>query len=361
MHRLSGQDAWFLYQETPAALMHTLKIVVCRPPHEPPDPQRFRDLVVGSLAALPLFQYRVVPVPLGLHHPVVVDDGGFDFERHVHRVTVPAPGGQEQLDQVIGAIAAGQLDRARPLWEIWIVEGLAGGRVAYVNKMHHLLADGVAAVNYLAQVLYRDTTVPAATRAAASRREPQPSAATLVLDALRDLVRDFVRLPRLLAESIRARKAIAARNCTAAVVPPAPYSPEIPRLRFNRALSPERSYATAQFELEELRALGKRIGGTINDALLALTASALRRYLLRHDELPARALVCAVPVSADREASVARTWGNNVAYFHVRLRTDIADPSQRCRATLAETAAAKEVLELFGRDTAREWMQYIPP
>jgi WS/DGAT/MGAT family acyltransferase len=361
MHRLSGQDAYFLYQETPAALMHTLKILVCKPPDQRPDPARFRELVQRSMGTLPLFQYRVVPVPFGLHHPVVVNDGGFDFDMHVHRIAVPAPGGQEQLDQVIGEIAAGQLDRARPLWEIWMVEGLAGGRVAYINKMHHLLADGVASVNYLARVLYTDPSGVETVTPMHFVREPEPSGARLLVEALRDLGRDFARLPQLLGESSRRRKAIEARNRAASVVPPEPYSTEIPHLRFNRALSSLRNYATAQFQVEEMRALGRSIGGTVNDALLAVTAGALRRYLLRARDLPERALVCAVPVAADKEAAAVRTSGNNVAYFHVRLHTEIADPAERCRATLAEAAAAKEVLELLGRDTAREWMQYIPP
>ena len=361
MHRLSGQDAYFLYQETPAALMHTLKILVCRPPQAQPDPEHFRRLVERSMGALELFQYRVVPVPFGLHHPVVVNDGGFEPEMHLHRIAVPPPGTQEQLDQVIGEIAAGQLDRSRPLWEIWVVEGLEGGRVAYINKMHHLLADGVASVNYLSRVLYRDPAEVEAVVPAPVTREPEPGSGRLVLDALRELARDFARFPQLLAASARRRRATVARNRAAALVPPEPYSPEIPHLRFNRALSSLRNYATAQFSVADVRSLGKAIGGTVNDALLAVTAGALRRYLLRHDDLPSRPLVCAVPVGADREAAAVRTSGNNVAYFHVRLHAELADPGERCRATLAEAAASKEVLELLGRETAREWMQYIPP
>ena len=158
MHRLAGQDAYFLYQETPSALMHTLKISVCKPGASQPSEADFRELVRRSMGCLPVFQYRVVPVPLGLHHPVVVNDGGFDYDMHVHRIAVPAPGARAQLDQVIGEIAAGLLERSRPLWEIWVMEGLEGGRIAYVNKMHHVLADGVAAVNYLGKTLYRDPT-----------------------------------------------------------------------------------------------------------------------------------------------------------------------------------------------------------
>ena len=361
MHRLAGQDAYFLYQETPSALMHTLKISVCKPGASQPSEADFRELVRRSMGCLPVFQYRVVPVPLGLHHPVVVNDGGFDYDMHVHRIAVPAPGARAQLDQVIGEIAAGLLERSRPLWEIWVLEGLEGGRIAYVNKMHHVLADGVAAVNYLGKTLYRDPTDIGTVGLSVFAREEQPSAQRLVLDALRDLLRDFLRLPRLLQDSARRRRLIDARNRVARLVPAAPYSPDIPKLRFNRALSNLRNYATAQFALDDFRKIRERLGGTINDVALGMIAGAMRRYLLAHDDLPALPLVCAIPVSADREAAAARISGNNLAYFHVRLRTDIADSRARYEATRAETAAAKEVLELLGREAAREWMQYIPP
>lgn len=361
MYRLSGQDAYFLYQETPSALMHTLKILVCRPPapnHPAPD---FHTLVLRSMGVLPLFQYRVIPVPFGLHHPVIINDGGFDFDMHVQRIAVPAPGGQEQLDQVIGEIAAGALDRSRPLWEIWLVEGLEGGRIAFIYKMHHLLADGVASANYLARVLYRDPAEVATLELPHFTREEGPSATRLVVDALRDLMRDFTYFPALLRDSARRRKLIEARNRSASVVPAAPYSKEIPKLRFNRALSNLRNYASAQFALDDFKRIRERFGGTVNDVALGMIAGAMRRYLLAHDDLPPQPLVCAIPVSADQEAAATRTFGNNLAYFHVRLRTDIADARKRYEATRAETAAAKEVLELLGRDAAREWMQYIPP
>ena len=361
MHRLSGQDAYFLYQETPSALMHTLKILVCRSPASSDPGEDFRALVQRSMSVLPLFQYRVIPVPFGLHHPVVINDGGFDFDMHLHRIVVPAPGGREQLGQVIGEIAAGALDRSRPLWEIWVVEGLEGGRIAYINKIHHLLADGVASVNYLAHVLYRDPAALATLEIPHFTREEEPSATRLVADALRDLLRCFAHFPTLLRDSARRRKLIEARNRSASVVPAAPYSKEIPKLRFNRALSNLRNYATAQFALDDFRKIRERLGGTINDVALGMIAGAMRRYLLAHDDLPALPLVCAIPVSADREAAAARISGNNLAYFHVRLRTDIADSRARYEATRAETAAAKEVLELLGREAAREWMQYIPP
>lgn len=361
MHRLTGQDAYFLYQETPSTLMHTLKILVCKPAPGLADDADFRRFVERGVGSLDLFQFRVVPVPFGLHHPVVVNDGGFDYHMHVHRIAAPAPGGRAQLDQVLGQIASGMLDRSRPLWEMWVVEGLEGGHIAYVNKIHHLLADGMASANYLSRVLVRDPAELEGVEVPGFPREPQPSPTRLVVDALRDLLRDFLRLPQLMRESTRRRKLIDERNRAASVIPAAPYTPDIPKLHFNRALSDLRNYATAQFSLDDFRRIRQAMGGTVNDVLLGMLAGGLRSYLEAHHDLPDRPLVCAVPVSADQEAAVTRTSGNNLAYFHVRLRTDIADRRRRYDATRLESDAAKEVLGLLGRQTARDWMQYIPP
>lgn len=361
MHRVAGQDAYFLYQETPAALMHTLKISVCRPPDKPHTETDFVELAHRAMAGLPLFQYRVVPVPFGLHHPVVVNDGGFDYDMHVRRIAVPAPGGREQLDQVIGEIAAGALDRSRPLWELWIVEGIEGGRIAYVNKMHHLLADGMASANYISRTFYRDPAEYGKREVPVIPREPEPSSLRLVVDALKDLLRDFARLPALMRESARRRKLIEERNRRSSLVPAQPYTPEIPKLHFNRALSSLRNFATAQYTLDDFRHIREHLGGTVNDVILGILAGALRHYLIAHNDLPARPLVCAIPVSADREVAATRTFGNNLAYFHVRLHTEIEDRVQRYTQTRVEAEAAKEVLELLGRETAYEWMQYLPP
>lgn len=361
MHRLAGQDAYFLYQETPAALMHTLKIIVCEPSVPLGDEESLRWFVINGVGALDLFQFRVVPIPFGLHHPVVVNDGGFDYDMHVHRLAVPAPGGRAQFDQILGEIAAGMLDRSRPLWELWIIEGLADGRIAYVNKIHHLLADGMASANYLSKVLVQEPSRLAAATAPVFPHEPQPTKLRLVAGALRDLLSDFLRLPQLLRDSARRRKLIEERNKVAALVPAAPYTPEIPKLHFNRALSNLRSFATAQYSLEDFRAIRAVLGGTVNDVVLGMIAGGLRRFLEAHHDLPDRPLVCAVPVSADQEAAASRTSGNNLAYFHVRLRTDIEDRRERYDATRCESEAAKEVLDLLGRQTARDWMQYLPP
>ncbi|MFY9587262.1 MAG: wax ester/triacylglycerol synthase domain-containing protein, partial [Actinomycetota bacterium] len=158
MERMTGMDAGFLYMETPSLHMHTLKIGVIDPGGVEGGYtfDRFRQELEKRLHLLPPFRRRVVDIPRGIHHPVWIEDPEFDITRHLRRTQVPSPGGTREMDAVIGEIASTQLRRDRPLWEIWALEGLQDGHVAFVAKIHHALADGVAAAALLANVLSAD-------------------------------------------------------------------------------------------------------------------------------------------------------------------------------------------------------------
>ena len=145
MERMSGIDAGFLYMETPTLPMHTLKVALLEPRRGPTTrPAGIRRAMAERLHLLPPFRRRIVEVPFGIHHPVWVEDPEFDLDHHLRRIAAAAPGGMRELDAVVSRIAATPLDRRRPLWELWIVDGLADGRVAAVAKIHHAVADGVA-------------------------------------------------------------------------------------------------------------------------------------------------------------------------------------------------------------------------
>ena len=194
MLRLSGQDAYFLYQETQTTPMHTLKILVGRPTGaRAPGFAETRQAIAASLDAIPGFRRRIVWVPLGLHHPVAIEDPEFDINLHVHRLAVPAPGGSSELDEVIAQVSSFPLDRSRPLWELWVVEGLQDGRLAYVVKVHHAIADGRAAVNQLERILGSGKPGEHGAAAGPWQPEPIPSVSRLIDDALRDQVRDIGR------------------------------------------------------------------------------------------------------------------------------------------------------------------------
>ena len=189
MKRLTGVDAGFLYLETDAAHMHTLKVFVLTPSTgaEPYGFERTKEQLAARLHLLPPLRWRIVRVPLALHHPVWVEDPEFEMDRHLRHVRVPAPGGRREMDAAISEIAGRPLDRTRPLWELWILEGLADGAIGAVMKIHHTLADGVAAAHMLANATTTEPTtrVPRAAEAA-WHPEPIPSAVELVLAAFRD-------------------------------------------------------------------------------------------------------------------------------------------------------------------------------
>src|SRR5947208_10654039 len=154
MQRLSGLDAGFLYMETRTLHMHTLKIGVIDPSSVPGGYsfQKVKDTLASRMHLLPPFRRRLVTVPLSLHHPVWIEDPDFDLDDHLRRVGAPAPGGPREFGELISAVASHQLDRSRPLWELWVVEGLEAGRVGFITKIHHCAADGVASAALLANV-----------------------------------------------------------------------------------------------------------------------------------------------------------------------------------------------------------------
>ena len=206
VERLSGLDAGFLYMETPTAHMHPLKIAVVDPAGSTPPYsfQAVKDVLASRIHLLPPFRRRNVEVPLRVHHPVWIEDPDFDIDYHVRRVGCPSPGSPHEFCEMISDIASRPLDRGHPLWEIWVVEGLEDGRVGFVAKMHHTIADGLAAAALLANVMQ---TIPEGETLAPApmwRAERVPSSRTLLFDAVADLGRDLRGLPELLKRTFEA-------------------------------------------------------------------------------------------------------------------------------------------------------------
>jgi diacylglycerol O-acyltransferase len=264
-----------------------------------------------------------------------------------------------------------QLDRRRPLWECWVLEGLAddlddpvasppsGKRVGFLVKMHHAMADGVAAAALLANVM--ETAADAVDPPPPAERwrpDPEPSALRLLIDAVVDGIANLRRLPALLARTFRGVRAVVLRRRAADLSPPVPilHTANTP---FNGRLTPHRVWATADLRLDDVKAVRAAFGVTVNDVVLGIVAGALREHLLAVGRLPERALVAGVPVAADPAST--RLSGNRVSNLFTSLRTDVADPVERLRAIHAVTGAAKEVQNLLGIDMLADWVEYAPP
>jgi diacylglycerol O-acyltransferase / wax synthase len=355
--RLSGWDAVLLYSETPNVHMHTLKIAVIEL-----DPDRrdfgidaFRRVIHSRLYKLEPFCYQLVDIPLKLHHPMWREHCEVDLTYHVRPWQVSAPGGRRELDEAIGEIASTPLDRRYPLWEMYFVEGLANGRIAVVGKIHHALADGVAAANLLARGMDltpgpqhdRDSYTP----------DPAPTKGAMLRSAVGDHLRHIGRIPRTIAYTaegvnrVRRSERKLSPELTRPFVPPPTF--------MNHMLTPERRFATATLALADIKETSKRLGVTINDMVLALSAGALRKLLLRYDGKADHPLLASVPVSFDR--SPERISGNYFTGMLVALPVDVDDPLQRVRGAHDHANDAKESHQLLGPELVSRWAAYFPP
>jgi len=360
MRRLAGVDALFLYNETPTQHMHTLKVGIIDPSHNP-DGYSFhhdKEKLASRLHLVPPFRWKVVPTPLALHHPLVVDSE-VDIDFHVRRAAVPSPGGPRELGLVISEIASRPLDKSRPLWELWMIEGLPGGRVAEVAKVHHTLADGVASVELLNQFLTHEPAeeLPHDAPPWAPEAIPRP------LERLRMALRDLARfLPQYVARIAHAAREARRRHAESLAhhveQPPAPGSG--PDLSVNRVISAQRRFAFGELPLADAKAVRKAFGVTLNDVVVASIAGAMRTWLTRRGELPSVPLVGQIPVSTRNEEE-RKSWGNRVTAMYVAVHSEIEDPAERLRATQRATRAAK--LELQDTRGARlsDWLELFPP
>ncbi|HET9877403.1 MAG TPA: wax ester/triacylglycerol synthase domain-containing protein, partial [Mycobacterium sp.] len=283
MRRLRGMDAMLLYTETPNVHTHTLKIGIIDVSHFDGEftVDLFRQLLRRRLHLLEPLCYKLVNVPLGLHHPVWAENSEVDLDYHLRQVPVPSPGGRRELDRLIGEIASTPLDRSRPLWEMYLAEGMADGSVPVIVKIHHALGDGVASANLLARAM--QFTATAEDEREPPRPDAPPSAKELLAAAARDHVRQILRLPLLIVQTIegvwRLRRAAKRRGRNPQLA--GYFSP--PPTFFNHTLSPGRQFATATLALADVKQTGKQLGIKINDMVLATAAGALRELLLRYD------------------------------------------------------------------------------
>ena len=354
MQQLTGLDAAFLAMETHSVFGHIGSVCVLDPSTSP-DPvtlDKVTRLIEQRLHLMPPFRRRLANVPLGLDQPYWIEDPGFDIEYHVRELALPAPGDDKQLAEQAARLHARPLDRSRPLWELYLIHGLQGGRIAIYSKVHHAAIDGVSGAEMLTAIL--DLT-PEGRQVdpVAWQSEPQPGAAALLLRSARTLAGQPIRAARLSFGLVRGLPSFATS-------PARPRLPLVDRLigrdadvvlpstglrapatPFNKAISPHRRWAFGTLPLEDIKTVKNAAGGTVNDVVMALSTGALRRWLLDHDALPEGPLVAAVPVSIRTEAEKG-TAGNKVSTMLAALPTHLADPVERLHACTETMGAAKE-------------------
>jgi WS/DGAT/MGAT family acyltransferase len=373
---LSGLDAFFLYAETESMHLHVALTAILDPRDAPHDltVERLRHLVAERLHLVPPFTRRLEDTRFGLDHPVWVPAGPLDLTHHVRHITVPQPGGPEDLGRVCGTIAGLPLDRDRPLWEMWLVDGLHDGNLALVTKIHHACIDGVSGAELITAFFDLDgeATVPivplASTEAAPSSPDhagPPPAGETGApgeAEALAAAVRARTESLRHLLPLVRRTAAgigeVRRRRADHAEAGGTPLT--APRLSFNRRLTPERNCAFAHIPLDEVQAVRRNTRSTVNDVVLATCAGALRRHLERRGELPEGPLVVSCPVSTRTDEERGQQ-NNKVSVLMTCLHTQIADPLERLHAIRRSTTAGKAEHQLLGSSVLGEWAEAADP
>lgn len=357
MRRMSGVDAAFLYGETASWHMHVSAVMILEPGPDGFCVDELADRIARRLHRAPQFRWRLVEVPFGLDRPGWIEDPDFDIDRHIRRIAVPPPGRPVQLGNLIGELVAIKLDRRKPLWEFWVIEGLEDGNVALLAKIHHSIIDGVSG-SELASVLLDVEPNPAEAPEPDERPvELLPSPVDLLVQGLGETCRVPWRVARLATASVRQGLTfLGFRNQGSA--PPAPF--QAPRTSFNAELTPHRRFAFTSVPLDEVRAIKHRYDVKVNDVILALCAGALRRYLQGRDELPTAPLIAQVPVSlrADDERSAV---GTRVGAMFASLATDIADPVMRLLCIHDGTRGAKEMQRALAADKIMGITEAGPP
>lgn len=362
MERLSGLDASFLYFETPTNHMHVAAVMVFDPSTMPGGYsfERVKEFIAGRLPRIPQFRRRLVTVPFNLAHPIWIDDPDFDLDYHVRRIAAPAPGGPHELAELAGDIAGRQLDRSRPLWELWIVEGLQHGHVGAVAKMHHCTIDGVSGANLLAQ-LFDLTSEPQPVEPVVWRPDRKPSDIELVAYAVRSRLRRRLKLVQVAPAVARAAITIARRRRDPSA--PSGATPlTAPRTSFNASITPHRKVVFTTVSLADVKLVKNAFGTTVNDVVLAICAGALRRYLRDRGELPDRPLVATCPISVrDDERAGAGPGSNKVSAMFVALPTHLASPEERLLSICESTKGAKEEHKAVGARMLQELGELAAP
>src|ERR1700756_3845064 len=356
MERLTGLDAFFLYLETPTQPLNVCCVLELDTSTMPGGYtySRFRSALAKHVKAVPEFRMKLADTQLNLDHPVWVDDENFQLRRHLQRVGVPAPGGRRELAEICGYIAGKPLDRDRPLWEMWVLDGGADSdTVTLMLKVHHAVVDGVAGANLLAQLCSQDPEAPAPqpVRGAGGGNRLQIAASGLMGFAMRPL-----RLATVVPATIMtlAQTALRARDGRTMA---APFS--APPTPFNGAVGRHRSIAYTQLDMRDVKRVKERFGVTINDVVVALCAGVLRRFLLERGELPDNPLVATVPVSVHNKSG--RPGRNHTTLMFCRVETQISDPAERIGAIAAGNAAAKDHTTAMGPTLLHDWTQFGGP
>ncbi len=381
MRQLTSLDAQFLALESARQTGHVGGVAILDPSTAPGgeiSAAGIQELIAGRLSLLPPLRWRLAEVPLGLDHPYWIDDADFDLEYHVRETALAPPGDDEQLAEQVARICARPLDRSRPLWEIYLIHGLADGNVAMLTKIHHAVIDGMSGAEIMGLLLdlspegrelpdaeddYRGERAPGELEMFARGLMAVPRYPLRALRALPHAMPNIESTPfaTLPGAGLIGRLAGEVQH----VVLRENGGPEranlvAPKTSFNGRVSAHRRFVFGQISLDEVKAVKNAHGVTVNDVAVSICAGAVRRWLLEHDELPNEPLVAQIPVSV-RTGDQIGTYGNRILLMSAPLFTDIADPVLRLQRTHDGLAEMKERYRALPAELLQDANNFIPP
>ncbi|MEP6462106.1 MAG: wax ester/triacylglycerol synthase family O-acyltransferase [Frankiaceae bacterium] len=361
--RLSPLDVSFLYMEEPSTPMHVGSVQTYADTPQGVQYEQLCQLITERITAVPRFRQKIRWVPGRLASPVWIDDPDFDVTYHVRRSALPKPGSDAQLRELAARVQSRHLDRSRPLWEMYIVEGLSEGRFAILTKTHHAMVDGLAAVD-IGQLIMDATPEPRTTPVQPWQPRAEPSSLALVGDA----VKDYVRRPTAVVDAARSQVAdlralpmkaahslLGFADMARTAVHPAKDSP------LNADIREQRRFGTADTELDDYKRIRKSHGGTVNDAVLATVTGALRQFLLTRGEPvnPRSTIRAMVPVSVKNERTGEA--GNHVSSFYVDLPIGEENPVVRLHQVSYAMGVHKESGQSVAADALVAIGGFAPP
>ena len=391
MRQLSGIDVSFLNMETPSVFGHVSSLNIYDPSDAPGGAglEATKQIILERIDLLAPFRRRLVEVPFGLDMPYWIEDPAFDIDFHVRHHAVPAPGTPEQLAEVISRIVARPLDRSRPLWELYVIEGVANGtRIAQLTKVHHAAIDGAAGASMLAAILDPSPDYRPNGTVAPWVPDTVPTDEELLRITMREYLRRPEKMVRLSVRSIRELAASTQNGGLRALAdviaqpmpgafgkmmrerlrganhdvdhPPALPPTQAPRTPWNRPITPHRRFASVTIPLDVAKRVRRQFGCTFNDVVMALCSGALRRYLILHDCLPDESLIAMVPISV-RSGSEGDAYQNRVSALLADLATNEADPVARLQRVRSSMTAAKDNFAAIPAETLQDFTQFAPP
>ena len=364
MERLSGLDASFLYLETPRMHMHVAITAVLNPETIPGgyDYEALVRFIEERIQLVPLFRRRLLEVPFKLHHPVWVEDPDFDIIHHVRRVALPAPGGQRELGAMAGRINSTPLDRSRPLWEAWVIEGLQDGHIALLVKVHHCALDGSSGAGLMVHLFDMQPTPRLVHAPKRPSPEAIPSESTLMRQAIPARLEQPMAFAKLATHTLGRLGRLARLTPPEDTAAPVPSTSvfRAPKTHFNGAISARRTVAFARLSLAPIKVLKNALQCTVNDVILAICAGALRRYLMARGELPAQPLIAVCPISV-RPSPTPGATNNQVSAMFTSLATEVDDPLERLSIIRSVTQSAKDKHKAIGAHMLQSWAEFAAP